>query len=554
MLLSQLQARFPEDVPELHRRAAQWYRAQYAPADAVYHLLATEAWEEAALLMEEMALRELEQYGEDSRLLRWLQELPASIVQKHKTLLFVYLRLAYIALPRQKIERFISHIESNLSSKPISQQTGDEQGVLVEVQQIRRAWEQGDPFMLPVRDGSTNDAKWELINGLQLLKQTYSPHAASLEYQITELLHKAQSQGNLFVILMAGGVLARRFLANGQLRRSEKIARQVLEQALVQRGKLPETASIALAALSQICLEQNKLEWAQKYLAQALEVDPNPTSTNMLVQTAIQRVEIQIALGNFAEALSHIQSVRDLHLRRPSGLWTDQDLLAYQAFVYVRMGDVWGAEQILNESADFGQHGLAQLVHAEILLARKRAEAAEALLSKILAQYPNGILSVPLMRPLVLLARALFEQHKVNQALQVIKDAVRQSAPEQFFRPFLDGNISCAPLLSLILQTESITNEAQTFIREVLRLSKYNGLASQITQAEIDALSASASISPREQEVLRLISIGCSNREIAGRLSVSESTVKTHVGNIYYKLDVNSRVQAITRAKELRLV
>ncbi len=107
MLLSQLQARSPSEIPELHQRAAKWYQAQYAPTDAIYHLFATEAWEEAALLMEEMALRELEQYGEDSRLLRWLQELPSGVVQKHKTLLFVYLRLAQVALPRQKIECFL---------------------------------------------------------------------------------------------------------------------------------------------------------------------------------------------------------------------------------------------------------------------------------------------------------------------------------------------------------------------------------------------------------------------------------------------------------------
>jgi RNA polymerase sigma factor (sigma-70 family) len=87
-----------------------------------------------------------------------------------------------------------------------------------------------------------------------------------------------------------------------------------------------------------------------------------------------------------------------------------------------------------------------------------------------------------------------------------------------------------------------------------MRLSDDTGSDSQISQAEIEALSASASISPREQEVLRLIGAGCSNREIADRLSISESTVKTHVGNIYDKLNVNSRVQAITSAKELKLV
>src|SRR5512143_890144 len=95
----QLQVQYLAKIPRLHRRAAEWYRAQNAPADVVYHLLTIQAWEEAAALIEHLALRELEQSGEDSRLLRWLQQLPESVVQQHKTLLFVYARLAGSALP-----------------------------------------------------------------------------------------------------------------------------------------------------------------------------------------------------------------------------------------------------------------------------------------------------------------------------------------------------------------------------------------------------------------------------------------------------------------------
>ncbi len=551
MLLNQLQARFPNEISKLHQRAAQWYREQFALADAIYHLLATQAWEEAALLMEEMALRELEQYGEDSRLLRWLQELPASVVQKHKTLLFVYLRLALVALPRQKVEGFIGHIESNLSNKPIAQQTQDEHDVLVEVQQIRRGWEKGDQFTPPAQDGGENDAKWELLNGMHLLKY---PHGDTQEHQIVDLLRRAQMQRNLFVTLMAGGVLARRVLVNGQLRRSEKLARQVLEQALAQRGKLPEPASIALATLGQMYLERNELGPAEKYLAQALEVDPNPTSTNMLVQIAVQRIEMQIAKCNFSEALANSQSIREMHFRRPSGMWTDQDLLAYEAYIYIRRGDVSSSEQILTELTDVQELGLALLARAEVSLARRQLDTAEKQFNSIISQYPTGILSVPLMRTRVLLAKALFDQHKVNQALQVMKEAIRLAAPEQFFRPFLEAGALCTPLLSLTVQTESLTSESQAFIKDVLRLSNYTGSDSQLSQAEMEALSASASISPREQEVLLLISAGNSNREMARKLSISESTVKTHVGNIYYKLNVNSRVQAITYAKELNLI
>lgn len=553
MLLSQLQARFPGEISQLHMRAAQWYRARYASADAIYHLLAIEAWEEAASLMEEMALRELEQYGEDSRLLRWLQELPASVVQKHKTLLFIYLRLAHVALPKQKIELFIDHVEINLANKPIHQQTRDEQDVLVEIQRIRRVWQMGDLLILPTRYSNENDAKWELLTGIHLLGKTNGLQTDTLDDQITDLYHRALTQRNLFVILMAGGGLARRAFLNGQLRRSEKIARQVLEQAFALRGKLPEPASIALAALSQIYMERNEPGLAQRYLDQAVEVDPNPTSTNMIVQIGIQRIEMQIMQGNFTEALANSRSIRQLHLQRPSGLWTDQDLLAFDAFIYIRMGDVLSAEQILG-NADLEDHNLFQLVRAEILLARKQADAAERQLAAIISQYPYGVLSVPLLRARILLARALFDQHKVNQALQAMKEAIRLAAPEQFIRPFLEGNTMCPPLLSLAVQAENLTGEAKVFIKELLRIIDQIDGSSKYSQSAIEALSESASISPREQEVLRLVNAGCSNREIAGRLSISESTVKTHIGNIYCKLNVNSRVQAITHAKELKLV
>jgi LuxR family maltose regulon positive regulatory protein len=274
----------------------------------------------------------------------------------------------------------------------------------------------------------------------------------------------------------------------------------------------------------------------------------------MLVQIAILRAKIQAAQGNFTEALANIQSIRALHLRRPSAIWLDQDLRAYEALVHLRKGDVVSAEEILNESEDRRERSLTQLVRAEVLLAKKQAEAAEKQLSGLISQYPNGLTFEPLMRTRVLLAQALFDQHKINQALQVMKEAVRLATPERFFRPFLEDGAICTPMLSLALETENLSGDAQAFIRQLLRFAGCCGTDPQISQAEIAALSTSASISPREQEVLRLMSLGYSNCELAQRLSISEATVKTHLSNIYKKLNVNSRVQAVTCAKELKLI
>jgi ATP/maltotriose-dependent transcriptional regulator MalT len=61
-------------------------------------------------------------------------------------------------------------------------------------------------------------------------------------------------------------------------------------------------------------------------------------------------------------------------------------------------------------------------------------------------------------------------------------------------------------------------------------------------------------LSDRELEVLNLVAQGLSNREIAETLYITVGTAKTHTINIYRKLDVNSRTQAVARAQELNLL
>ena len=69
-------------------------------------------------------------------------------------------------------------------------------------------------------------------------------------------------------------------------------------------------------------------------------------------------------------------------------------------------------------------------------------------------------------------------------------------------------------------------------------------------QARLEQLGITA----RELEILKLIAGGMSNREIAEKLFVSTSTVKTHVSNVLGKLDANRRTEAIARAKKLRII
>lgn len=72
----------------------------------------------------------------------------------------------------------------------------------------------------------------------------------------------------------------------------------------------------------------------------------------------------------------------------------------------------------------------------------------------------------------------------------------------------------------------------------------------EINQKEIENLG----ISKRELDVLQLMATGLSNEEIAGKLFVSLNTIKTHSSNIFLKLDVKRRTQAVEKAKRLNII
>lgn len=547
-LYSQLQIQLPEEVPTLHRRAAAWYQAQNAPADTVHHLLAAGACAEAAALIERMALQELEQSGEDSRLLGWLLQLPESVVRKSKTLLSAYVRLASIAMPRTAVERFLTSVEASISREPAP----DEQDVLMEIRQIRQQWATGDA--VPAAESGYGDV-WQMLNGIACYERWHRSDVSKADALAREVYAAALQRGNVFVMLMAGGGYAVTALARGQLRRSERIACEVLQKVMARCGKLPGPASIALSALGQVHYERNELEQAHQLLLRATKVDPSPTSTNMPIRIAMLRALVQAAQGDYAGAQATLTAARELQARRPSGLWHERDLLAYQALCFLREGDVAAAERLLGTVEGGEGHPFLTVARAEVLLSRQRAADAESLLTGLLERYPHGFYQQPTLGARVLLALALFEQHKTNQARRLIAEALRMAAPESHLRPFLDYGPRILPLLALVADTERLRASGQSFAREVVSILR-RGAGGQPapTREELATLAVAASITAREQDVLDRLSRGLSNKEIAEELAISESTVKTHLKNIFRKLEVDSRVGALARVQSLRAV
>ena len=147
----------------------------------------------------------------------------------------------------------------------------------------------------------------------------------------------------------------------------------------------------------------------------------------------------------------------------------------------------------------------------------------------------------------LLLLRALSFDAMGNRrdALASLERALMLGEPEGYIRMFIDEG---APMVTLLLQAHA---------RGIVPGYVATLLAACGVHVEAVPPQTSSLIEPltdRELEVLRLLVAGLSNQAIARELIVTVGTVKRHVNNIYGKLGVNSRTQAVARAHTFKLL
>ena len=144
----------------------------------------------------------------------------------------------------------------------------------------------------------------------------------------------------------------------------------------------------------------------------------------------------------------------------------------------------------------------------------------------------------------ILQALAFQATKDTDRALVALERALSLAQPEGFVRLFLDEGEAMTRLLCLVKSRQAATGYATELLAMVDKIS-------DITKPSMQLLIEP--LTRRELEVFRLIEAGCSNLEISKQLVLSITTVKRHISNIYGKLGVKSRTQAIVIGKELKL-
>jgi LuxR family maltose regulon positive regulatory protein len=271
------------------------------------------------------------------------------------------------------------------------------------------------------------------------------------------------------------------------------------------------------------------------------------------VHGAIILAGVEQARGQLDEAQQRLQSL-GAEIGQPSLL---REVRAAQARLALALGDLVGVRRWSAALTDEGGATPLQLREQEAALALRLRVAegnAEAALQSIEARLPEAHAAGrgrSVIELQILITLACLAQDDRLRARAALQQALRLAQTGGFRRLFLDEWQALPGLLRALipeLEDEALSAYARALLYEM-------GQAPTKPRATAPAGSEllAKPLSLQEERILRLLAAGLSTPEIAQELVVSANTVKTHLKNIYVKLNVGTRKQAREAARQLKL-
>ncbi len=526
MLVSRLQRLNPERVAELRKRAAIWFQQNGFMEEAISQALTTSDFELSSELIEKAAPAALV-LAEIGTLLNWLVKLPETTVQTHPGLCVFYAFALTRVGRMDAAQAWLMRAEGTALPRFLKTLATMTQAMIATAHQDDR-------------------------RTMELLAQVLADKESLSNAGIT-----TEAIYSLAAKLGAATILVEAQETHGQLRRAIETCQ--LGLSLV-RDKALEAPLLSMAGLlhvrfARILCERNELEGATQHIMAAKEIGPR--SGNRQIQACIS-----IVLGLIRQAEGDDKAALDLMREAEQIAASGSQLprasnLPWRLRFWFAQGNFSAAARLIQAyepTPDIGRGGpLVALLQetvgitlGHISLCEGKFSEAETLLARVQLEAEQAgrmgnVIEILLLR--VLAAQAL---GNIPQAIDMLSRALKLAEPEGYIRVFVDLGMPMAGLLKEAA-SQGVTSN---YVRELLSVfeKRKHHTKTLAYQPLIEPLT------DRELEVLRLLADGSSNEEIAERLVLTTGTVKTHAHNIYAKLGVRGRVQAIKRATSLNLL
>jgi LuxR family maltose regulon positive regulatory protein len=557
-----------EEVRVFHIRASSWFAETGHFEEAIQHALKGGDVEKAADIVGR-ARHDLMNRDQLHRLERWLEFFPHEVTQQHLHL--VLLRCWLDLWHWYRLDKLVPDLASADALLANSTLEMSEMVVLkAEVAAMRCVFsywilEPSQGVMLAdqaFRDSpdehectrSTAVFGWGPL--YQMLGEAKQGEQLLWSHIANEQFKHPSSQARIIVSL--GMAL----WPEAETRKLKQVTSRLLQ--LSQEYELSWSHSFARYFFGLIHYERNELSEAVTHLG-IVAGDPqrfpiqNVTHCSFLLSLSYQ------ALGLPSKARKVAESITEYTFERGNQMFTGL-AEAFQADLDLRQGRIPQANQWCNTYVAPASHGMQRFFNAEltaikVMLALSTREslesAAEQLeaMHKLLGEIHQRRLMIDVLGMQALLADA---QKQKTHAFDKLSEALSLAEPSRLIRPFLDLGQSMADLLKRLTEQGTVHKYAEQIL-EAFREEKTDMLSDASVDHIVDQQSLSNQalddpLTEREIEILTILTKKVSNPEIAEKLFISPETVKRHLYNIYQKLGVENRRQAITKAKSLGIL
>jgi len=541
------------NVAEYHIRASRWYEDRRLEIEAFQHAVAANDIERAERLMEGGGMP-LHFRGVVTTILDWLASLPTTVLDARPLLWVRSATMALTAGQTTGAEEKLQAAEKALKNAALDAQTRDLIGQIAcaratlaltryqpeaVIIQAHRAQEYLPPENLPFRFS----ASWTLSIAYHL----QGDRAASSR-ALTEALSISQTRASMFSTIIATNHLGLLQELENQLYRAAETYRRVLQ--LVSDQPLPSAAGAHLG-LARICYEWNDLDAAEQHGQQSLQLTRQYDRVlDRFIISEVFLARLKLARGDVAGAAAMLAETEQ-SVRQNNFVHRMPEVAAAQVLLLLRQGDLAAA-------AHLAQTHLLSISQARVHLAQGDTSAALAVLEPLRRQMEAKDWQDEQLKVMVLQAVALHAHGEKEKAVQLLGEALALAEPGGFIRIFVDEGEPMRLTISdfRLLIEKQLRGQDHKLLGYVDKLLAAFAQPAAMPQSKIQNPKSKMlePLSQRELKVLQLVAQGLSNREIGERLFLALDTVKGHNRRIFGKLQVQSRTEAVARARELGLL
>jgi len=544
-LLRQRLASDSEDqVIELHIHASEWYEANGFELEAFQHAAAAIDIERTVRLVEADGMP-LYYRGASIPIINWLETLPKAVLDATPSIWVMYAAALTTSFRNDDVEPIIQSAEAALQNVEMNDKNRDLIGQVAAIratvaapqydletmiEQSNRALEYLSPENLPVR----TTVSWLLGYGHYL-----QGDRVTAKQVIIDTIDLGKKSGNMLFTMAAATNLGILQQHENDLHQAAQTFREILH--LTGDPMLAGNCE-AYLGLARIHYQWNDLTAAEENVILATQLAAQIHNIDTPASCDEFYAQLKLANGEVAEA-EELLAKADQFAQQRQYEARIRDIATTKVLIQIHHGNLSAATYIANE------HDLP-LSQARVQLAQGDSSAALTTLEAYQQQMEaKGWLDEQL-KTKVLQSKAFYLNGDLDTALSILEEALFWAKPSGYIRLFLDESEPLVELLSVANAQGIMPDYTHKLLTEFS--AEQSDLSSEssriVDQPLIEPLS------DREMEILQLVAEGLSNREISDRLYLALSTVKGHNRNIYGKLGVERRTEAVARARELGLI